>query len=107
MTIPKRYFDSIPRVILSFALAYPISGVTLAVVSLVRNPSFVFTNPSGAVLNLVVGSVWFGLTTPMIALGLLKPGGDVPDLNMYPYIIVTACIIFFLLSKGWRWCRRR
>lgn len=98
---------SILRFLLSIILAFPLSGVAVALVGLAREPSFLFENPSAALLEFFYVSISFGLSTPMKSLGILKPGGDVPDMNMYPYIIPAACIIFFLISKGWRWLKPR
>lgn len=90
------------RLIVSLALAYPLSGITFGLVGLASDPALLFTNPASALTTFAVSSTWFGLATPMVALGILKPGADVPDI-MYRSIVPTACIIFFLMSDGWGW----
>ncbi|WP_044563637.1 hypothetical protein [Azospirillum sp. B4] len=33
-------------------------------------------------------------------------GGSGMGVNLYPWITPTAIVVFFILTKGWRWFRR-
>jgi hypothetical protein len=91
------------RFLLSFVLAYPLSGFTISLVSLARSPSLMVEHPLGALTTFIFGSVWFGVLTPIYGGFPIADEGGVNHLNMYPYIFPTACIVFFVISKGWRW----
>jgi hypothetical protein len=92
--------------VLSMALAFPLSGITWSLAALAKDPYFALHNPVGALIVFLVQSVWFGIMTPTYVGFPISDEGGVNHLNMYPYIIPTGLIIFFFLSKGWRWFRR-
>lgn len=96
-----RTLGRLTRLLLSILFAYPLSGVAMGIVALIKDPSFFFHHP----LALVVSTSWFVVFTPVY--GGFPPidEGFVNHKNMYPWIIPTAAILFVLLSKGWRWLR--
>ncbi len=57
------------RILLSIVIAYPVAGVVYAPISLImgaiKDSSFITHNPGGFILILVIGSLWYGLCTPM------------------------------------------
>ena len=102
MTIPKQYLKSVSRFLLSFALAYPVAGVVMV---LVRFLSYLFLPniPHGFLLAFFVEALWFGILTPAFLGFPISDEAGVNHINMYPYIVPTAFVIFFFASKGWRW----
>lgn len=94
------------RLLLSIVLAYPLSGVARALLSVIGNPALLIHDPSITLLTFVVGSAWFGILTPLYLGFPISDEGGVNHANMYPYIIPTAIVLFFLFSKGWRWFKR-
>ena len=92
----------IGRVVMSVVLAYPLSGCTMGVLSLVEDPSLIL-HP----FILAIEVAWFAVATPLY--GGFPPAdeGLVHRKNMYPWIMFTAACIFFVTSKGWRWFKRR
>jgi hypothetical protein len=99
---PQNLCTVLFKLTVSIALAFPLCGITYGLIGLLRAPIILFKDPLGTLFAIAVGSLWFGIGT--VATGGF-PWGDeagTQRVNMYPYIVLTACIIFFLLSKGWR-----
>ena len=54
-------------------------------------------------LAFFVEALWFGILTPAFLGFPISDEAGVNHINMYPYIIPTAFVIFFFASRGWRW----
>ena len=86
------------RALAACSVAYPVSGAIYAAIGFFRySPAhytfleFAFVVGFYAILVAVTG----GLPP--------KDERGFEHTNMYPWIIPTALVIFFLLSRGWRW----
>lgn len=84
-------------------LAFPLSGITWSVVNMARDTSFVVHHPFGSLVLYLIRSAWLFIFTPLYGGFPITDEGGVDHMNMYPYIIPTGLVLFFLLSKGWRW----
>jgi len=86
--------------VLSILFAYPLSGAIYAVNVAIHSP---YWHGIDQALNFV--AMWM-LLVP--AAGGLVPAdfNSGPIINMYPWIVPTAGVLFFCFSKGWRWFRR-
>jgi uncharacterized iron-regulated membrane protein len=98
----------IARLLLAIGLAYPLSGALYAIVGIIK---LAFLSPWAAIKNLPIELfmifLWM-LMVPSCAGFVPQNEGDVgPRINMYPWIIPTAAVLFFVLSAGWRWFRRK
>jgi hypothetical protein len=85
--------------LLSIALAYPISGIVFAVCSLMQQQPL--SNP---LEELFIGSLICAFYAIMTACcGGFPPAdeGGANHLNLYPYIIPTAIVLFVVLSLFW------
>jgi hypothetical protein len=85
--------------ILSFLVAYPASGLTLALVFFIRESPGSLQRPSEAALAFVFRTLWFGILTPMYGGFPPSDEGGINRLNMYPYIIPTWALLFLIF---WR-----
>ena len=93
------------RLAFSVLLAYPISGVLFALAKIVW--VFPLTHPTwrDITFDLILLAATT-LTVPLFAGFLPKlfdDGSDEWYLNLYPIIVPTAAILFFVWSRGWRW----
>lgn len=89
------------RAVVSLAVAYPLTGVVLATVAILGNPSYVIHHPGAALLAFVVVSIWFCIFTPLYVGFPLSDEGGVNHMNMYPYIIPIAVVFFLVFFKPW------
>lgn len=90
------------RAAVSLAVAYPLTGIVLATVDMLVNPSYVIHHPGTALLAFVVVSIWFGILTPLYGGFPLSDESGVNHMNMYPYIIPIAVIFFLVFFRPWR-----
>ena len=95
-------FNLLFRIVTSVIWAFPFSAIVKAVIEFDQNNFLFRDNYSKNLLAFVTGSVRFGILT-------LIYGGFPPDfqdeahtINMYPYIVPTGLLLFFILSRGWR-----
>jgi hypothetical protein len=74
----------------------------MGIVGVIKDPSFVIHYP----LAFAAGCAWFTILTPLY--GGFPPAdeGLVNHKNMYPWIVPTAVVLFFVFSKGCQWFRR-
>lgn len=93
------------KLIISIALAFSLCGLTSSLIGLLRDPVILFKDPLGTLITVAFASLWFGIGATVIGGFPLANEAGVEHINMYPEIALTAFILFFLLSKGWRWFR--
>jgi hypothetical protein len=96
------------RMIFSIMLAYPVSGAANAIYGLIvlawTSPKLLLDDPGVAVILVVLDIV----LVPLFGGFVPANEGDVgPRINMYPWIVPTAFVLFFLSSRGWLWFKRR
>ena len=94
------------RFFLAFVLAYPLTGIVVATLAILGNPSIIIHDPSLALLAFVLGSVWFGVFTPLYGGFPISDEGGINHTNMYPYIIPISIVLFLLFSRPWRGIKR-
>lgn len=105
---PKRYLNILVKLVLSIALAFPLCGLTSSLIGLIRDPKVFINVPlSDIVWGVLIVSLWDGIGATATGGFPIADEAGINHTNMYPYIVLTACIIFFLLSKGWRWFSKR
>ncbi|WP_233849696.1 hypothetical protein [Paraburkholderia sp. HD33-4] len=92
--------------VFSIILAFPLSGVTIAVYMLVSDPSAMFQRPLAILITALFVAVWYGVAIPVSGGFPVTDEGGVNRMNAYPFIIATAAILFFIFCRGWRWVRR-
>ncbi|WP_321917429.1 MULTISPECIES: hypothetical protein [Paraburkholderia] len=96
--------------VFSIILAFPLSGVTMAVYMavymLVFNPSAVFQRPLATLMTALFIAVWYGVAIPVSGGFPVTDEGGIHRMNAYPFIIATAAILFFIFCRGRRWFRR-
>lgn len=93
----------IPRFVASVIAAYPVSALPFGILRLTSEPSQLIHNPFEPFIGLIIQIAWFAFLTP-ISLGFpVADEGGINRVNMYPYIIPTALVLFFVFFKGWRW----
>jgi hypothetical protein len=85
-SLPKTFFRAIAAMILAYPSSAVVYIVTLSVMGVPRG------------LEAVEGRLL--LTAFVVEITVLR---GIYTEWMYPWIIFTAVVLFFLLSKGWRW----
>jgi hypothetical protein len=90
----------IGKLVFSVLVAYPMSGAIYAVNIVIHSPRWYHI---GEDLFFVV--YWMLLVSD--GEGLVSISNDGPIVNMYPWIVPIAVILFFCFSNGWRWFKRR
>jgi hypothetical protein len=91
------------RLILSIALAYPLTGVVYWTFGMLKGLPDTLKTPA---VDLFLLFFWI-IAIPTYGGFVPANEGDVgPRTNMYPWIIPTAAALFFLFSQGWKWFRR-
>ena len=96
----------IRNLIWSIILAYPLSGYVAVIIPWLMNPSLFIKNPKGALLVISVVGTMFAIFTPIYGGFPVRMDTGVGHMNMYPYIIPTSIVLFFVISKGWRWFKK-
>lgn len=95
------------RLLFSILLSYPLSGAIYAIFGIVR---LAFTEPSpfkNITGDILLLGFWI-LAVPSCAGFVPANEADSgPRIDMYPWIVPTAALLFFLFSRGWRWFRKR
>jgi hypothetical protein len=105
---PQKLCTFLFKLTVSIALAFPLSGLTLSLIALIRDPHALVIHPLGAIVeSIIFDTLWFGIGSVTTGGFPIADEAGINRVNMYPYIALTAFIIFFLLSKGWRWFRNR
>jgi len=93
----------VTKIIAAIILAYPISGLTMAIGGLMGNLSWAAYHPLGAFAVTIIGAIWFCVAIPMSGGFPISDESGVHRINAYPYIIPTAVILAFIFFRGWRW----
>jgi hypothetical protein len=98
-----RWLGVVFRLIVSIALAYPLSGAVYWIFEMVGGLPDTLKSPGIDLFLLFFWIIWIPLHGGFIP----AQGGDpYARINMYPWIIPTAAALFFLFSQGWRWFKR-
>ena len=92
--------------VFSIILAFPLSGVAIAIYGFALNPSAAFHHPLGALMAALAVVVWYGAATTVSGGFPITEEGGVNRMNAYPFIIATAAILFFIFCRGWHSFRR-
>ena len=87
-------FKKLPLIVLSLALAYPLSAVPYCVIGMIINPQF-----AGDTAALFVAFIYFAVCTPLNLGFPLADGSGDHHINMYPYILFTSIVLFLLFTK--------
>jgi hypothetical protein len=91
------------RLLVSVALAYPLSGAVYWTFGMLRGLPDTLKTPG---VDLFLLFFWI-IEIPACGGFIPANGGDpYARTNMYPWIISTAAALFFLFSQGWKWFRR-
>ncbi len=106
--IDRSTLGLIGRLVSAILVAYPVGGALYAIAGLTK---LAFTDPAAFLKHLPIDLfmifLWM-LLVPSCAGFVPQNEGDVgPRINMYPWIIPTAVVLFFMFSAGWRWFRRK
>jgi hypothetical protein len=84
-----------------------LTGVVLATIAISGNPSDVIHHPGTALLAFVAISIWFGIFTPLYGGFPISDEGGVNHMNMHPYIVPIAVVVFLIFFKPWRSLKAR
>ena len=90
------------RIVLSVLLAYPVSGAIYAITGIIKAA---ITNPHqiSVTVDLLIITLFVVMVPACAGFIPANEAGTGPRINMYPWIIPTAAVLFFLFSRGWRW----
>ena len=95
----KVFENNMAHALIALGLAYPVSGLLFGTLQLVEGIYSGTVNSSNLGLGVAL-MFWFMVLVPVSG-GFPSVGG--PGENMYPWIIPTAIVIFFVF----RWYRMR
>lgn len=97
----NRYINLVARLIVSIILAYPLSAVTLVIVTHVRDPMPMLNSPMDDLRASIFTIILFGILKPIGSIISPFDHGVGNDVDMIPYMITTTILLFMFLLHGW------